>query len=234
MPAQGDKRACSEEAAVRLGHRFRDPSLIEAAFTHPSCGGRATYQRLEFLGDRVLGLVVAAWLYESFPEEPEGKLNRRFTALVRRETLAQVATEIGLGAFIRTSDASAGARDILTPAVLADVCEAVIGALYLDAGLAAAERFVKVHWRIHFEEGAEAYRDAKTALQEWVQGRGLPLPDYRLVGRTGPDHAPEFEIAVRVANEGEARAKGPSKRIAEQAAASAMLKRLQAKGTGAS
>ncbi len=230
MPAQRHGRALSDEAAAHLGHRFRDPSLIEAAFTHPSCGSRANYQRLEFLGDRVLGLVVAAWLYESFPDEPEGKLNRRFTALVRRETLAQVADEIGLGAFVRTGDTSAGARDILTPAVLADVCEAVIGALYLDAGLEAAERFVKVHWEAHFAEGSGACRDAKTALQEWVQGRGLPLPDYRLVGRSGPDHAPEFEIAVRVEGEGEARARGPSKRIAEQAAAAVMLERVQADG----
>ncbi len=232
MVAQGRNRALSDGAAARLGHRFRDPSLIEAALTHPSCGESANYQRLEFLGDRVLGLIVATWLYESFPEEPEGKLNRRFTALVRRETLAQVAAEIGLGAFIRTSDASAGESDILTPAVLADVCEAVIGALYLDAGLEAAQRFVKARWKAHFDEGAEAYRDAKTALQEWVQGRGLPLPDYRLAGRSGPDHAPEFEIAVRVEGEGEARARGPSKRVAEQAAAAAMLKRLRSKESG--
>lgn len=215
-----------DRAQAVLGHRFSDPGLLQAALTHPSVAGPVNYQRLEFLGDRVLGLVIAAWLYESFPQEPEGKLNRRFSALVRREALAEVAGETGLDGLIRLEAGaeSEGARKL--PAVLADVCEAVIGALYLDAGLAAAEAFVTAHWAARLKAGPAVYKDAKTTLQEWAQGRRLPLPAYRVAERRGPDHSPEFVVAVSVEGVGEAQAAGTSKRLAEQAAAAAMLERL--------
>ncbi|MFQ5346533.1 MAG: ribonuclease III [Rhodothalassiaceae bacterium] len=229
MTANGPDRATIDAVAERLGHPFRDPALVRTALTHPSCAGTTNYQRLEFLGDRVLGLIIARWLYEAFPDEPEGGLNRRFTALVRRETLADIARLLDLAPLVRT--AAGTDSDVLTPAVLADVCEALIGALYLDAGLEPAERFVRKAWRDHFSGVEDTSQDAKTALQERAQGRGLPLPRYRLVHQTGPDHAPEFTIRVAVEGLGVAEGKGPSKRAAEQAAAAALLAHLEDGGS---
>lgn len=220
------------ELETRLGHAFRDKSLLDAALTHPSLagfkGGRGlgTYERLEFLGDRVLGLIVAEMLYRAFPQEAEGALARRFAELVRRESIARVAAEIGLGRHLRlaVSEAEAGGRD--NPALLADAGEAVIAALYLDGGLEAARRFVEPAWRPLMAEEARPPQDAKTALQEWVQGHGLPLPAYALVAMAGPPHEPRFEVEVRVEGRGSASGAGKSKRAAEQAAAAAMLARL--------
>ena len=208
-----------------VGHRFQDQRLIEQALSHPSLPGPVNYQRLEFLGDRVLGLVVAAWLYERYPGEAEGELNRRYTALVRRETLAEVAQGLGLDAHIR-GEASADAAGLRQqPAVLADVCEAVIGALYLDAGLEVAAEFIHRHWQARLN-GPATLKDAKTALQEWAQAHRLPLPTYQVADRTGPDHSPEFTVTVAVVDHGEETASGPSKRAAQQAAAQRMLDRL--------
>ncbi|MCC7429121.1 MAG: ribonuclease III [Alphaproteobacteria bacterium] len=216
--------------AARLDHVFRDPALLRLALTHPSAAeARATngpsYERLEFLGDRVLALVMAEWLLERHPREREGLIARRHAELVRREALAQVAEALGLGAHLILSRAEEeqGGRD--KPAMLADACEAVIGALYLDGGLEPARAFVRARWGVLVEGHGAAPKDAKTALQEWLQGRGLPLPTYEEVGRAGPEHAPVFRIAA-VGGGARTEGEGPSKRVAEQAAAAALLARL--------
>ena len=184
------------------------------------------YERLEFLGDRVLGLVVADLLWRRFDAEPEGPLTRRHAQLVRRETLAAVAVEIGLDRMIQLSPAEAASGAARSPAILADVLEAVIAAIYLDGGFDAAFAFVERWWGARLADMEQPPRDPKTLLQEWAQGRGLPLPEYRLLGTSGPDHALQFTIAVRVAGHDEASATASSKRAAETAAAAALLERL--------
>ncbi len=227
-PCDGPRDDPAERIEAITGHRFLDADLLRTALTHPSAGGARHYQRLEFLGDRVLGLVVAHWLYETFPDEPEGRLNRRLAALVRKETLADVAEELGLAALVRLDEAAAQTGVHRQAAVLADVTEALIGALYLDAGLEAARAFVVRHWRARLDRGPEVYRDGKSGLQEWLHRHHLPPPEYRLVAREGPDHAPVFEIEVAVEGHGSARAKAGSKRAAEQQAASLLLAELEA------
>lgn len=216
-----------------LGHPFTRPELLTQALTHPSVdhgrrgrGRQADYERLEFLGDRVLGLVVADMLFRRYPEEPEGALARRFTALVRREAVARVAEIIGLGPHLAMArgDEEAGGRS--NPGILADACEAVIGALYADAGYDVAASFVSRQWGALMEEAAAPPKDAKTALQEWAQGRGRPLPVYRVVGSEGPPHDPVFLVAVAVTGVAEATGSGSSKRVAEQAAAAVLLKKV--------
>lgn len=220
------------ELRARLGHGFARPDLLADALTHPSIAQgrsprRATpYERLEFLGDRVLGLVVAQMLFERFPDEPEGALARRHAALVRRETLARVAVDIALPEAVSLSKGEDEAGGRGNPALLADACEAVIGALYADGGFEVAARFVRSRWTALMEEAASPPKDAKTALQEWAQGRGRPLPAYTTVGTEGPPHDPVFSVSVAVEGEGEVTAQGPSKRAAEQAAAKAMLETL--------
>ena len=219
-----------------LGHVFAAPALLAEAVTHPSLAGLArsrgpkpglAYERLEFLGDRVLGLIIAEWLLERYPEEREGELARRHTLLVRRETLAAVARAIGLGDHLRLSrgEDDSGGRANLT--ILGDACEAVIGALYLDGGLEPARAFVRRVWVV-LPEAAEPLpvQDAKTRLQEWAQQLGKPLPAYEILSRSGPDHQPEFEVAVTVAGLAPATGIGRSRRAAETAAAQALLARL--------
>jgi ribonuclease-3 len=233
--------ATIEEAARLIGYEFARPELLVEALTHPSAfskpgkgrrrGRRGTgppnYERLEFLGDRVLGLVVADLLWRRFADEPEGHLTRRLTQLVRREALARVAAEIGLGRHLRLSPAEAAAGAARNPGILADVVEAVIAAIYLDGGLPAAFLFVERHWTPLIAEMETAPpRDPKTTLQEWAQGRGLGLPDYRLVESRGPDHARQFTVAVAVKGQQEASGTATSKRAAETAAAAALLQQL--------
>lgn len=215
-----------------LGHRFANPALLNEALTHPSVGGVSRkavgkgYERLEFLGDRVLGLIVAEWLLERFPKEQEGALARRLTALVRAEALVVVAGHIGLGAHLRLAPGEQiGA---VKPAILADACEAVIGALYLDGGLPAAATFIRRHWDAALE-GAKASppQDPKTGLQEWALARGQKLPLYIDIGRSGPDHAPIFQVSVEVEGHPPVTASGSSKRAAEKAAADALLSRIR-------
>jgi ribonuclease-3 len=221
--------AAPENLQSRLGHRFRDPDLLRRALVHRSMGEpRAeTYERLEFLGDRVLGLIVAELLFETYPDEEEGALAKRFTALVRGETLARVAVALDLGAHVvlAPSEEDAGGRE--NPSILADACEAVIAALYIDGGLAAAQAFVRAHWTDLMAEDLSPPKDAKTALQEWAQGHGLALPKYTETARSGPAHAPEFEVSVSVQGLTPQGAVGPSKRAAEQAAAAALLDRIE-------
>lgn len=224
---QGQDLSSLEE---RLGYRFRNTGLLKQALTHPSAVAThrrrdETYQRLEFLGDRVLGLAVAATLTETFPEADEGELSRRLNRLVRQEACAVVAEKLGVGPHLRLGageSQSGGRRKV---AILADVAEALIAAIYLDGGWPEALAAVHRHWEPHVPTPQAPLRDAKTMLQEWVQGRGLPPPIYREVERLGPDHNPEFLIAVAIEGLVPAEGRGRSKRIAEQNAAGAMLYR---------
>jgi ribonuclease III len=213
-----------------IGYRFADATMLEVALTHISAlkGARnraGSYQRLEFLGDHVLGLITSDMLYRAFPKADEGELSRRLADLVRKETCAEIARNIDLGAAIRvgSSEHNAGAR--ARPAILADVCEALIGAVYLDGGYKAAEELVDRLWQERLRATAQPLRDPKTVLQEWAQARGLPTPAYREVARSGPDHNPEFRVAVQLPALAPAEGQGRSKRAAEQAAAAAMLAR---------
>lgn len=223
-----------EALAKKLGHVFSDGELLRRALTHPSAASRRkagapdSYERLEFLGDRVLGLIVADLLLRRFPKESEGALARRHTALVRRETLAEVAGDLAISRYLRLAkgEDEAGERD--NPAILADACEAVIGALYLDGGLEVARRSVERALEPYLSSAVKPPQDAKTALQEWAQARGLPLPEYRETAREGPPHQPVFSIEVSVEGHAPEAGKGRSKRISEQTAAQALLKRLKA------
>lgn len=210
----------------RLGHVFKNPHLLETALTHASAAsGVDTYQRLEFLGDRVLGLIVAELLIAAFPKAPEGELSRRLTALVRNESCAEVALALDLGKAVRLGPGEAQSGGRRKAAILGDVCEAVIGALHLDGGIAVARRFVEANWREKMLAWDGPLRDAKTMLQEWTQARGLGTPAYQIVGRDGPDHAPRFEVEVGAGTMDPARGKGSSRREAEQNAATAVLVR---------
>ncbi len=224
------RRRKSTPLEERISYRFSDSALLECALTHISAlkGARnraGSYQRMEFLGDHVLGLVISDMLYRDFPKADEGELSRRLADLVRKETCAEMALTIDLGAAIRvgSSEANAGARR--RPAILADVCEALIGAVFLDGGHAAAADVVERLWQVRMRAKAQPLRDPKTVLQEWAQARGLPTPAYREVARSGPDHDPEFRVAVQLPNFASAEGSGRSKRSAEQAAAAAMLAR---------
>lgn len=213
-----------------LGHSFRDGQLLVQATTHSAAShGRADAadnERLEFLGDRVLGLVMAQFLMEKFPGAKEGELGPRHAMLVRREALAEVARALDLGAYLTLAagDAAAGARN--HPKFLADAVEAVIAALYLDGGLAVAERFIRQNWASQVSAVSKKPVEPKTALQEWAQGHGRPLPSYTVVRSAGAAHDPVFEVRVEVKGVEPAQAEGSSKRAAEKAAALAMLKRL--------
>ena len=226
--AQGATDSRIETLTARLGHAFARPRLLTEALTHLSATEhRSTaYERLEFLGDRVLGLIVAETLLERFPEEREGDIAKRHVGLVRREALAQVARAIRLGECLALSrsEADAGGRD--NDALLADAMEAVIAALYLDGGLEAARRFVLREWEAMMTASDRPPQDAKTGLQEWAQGRGLPLPSYRETAREGAAHQPVFTVEVAVAGHKPAAGTGTSKRMAEQEAAQALLDRL--------
>ncbi|HEX8417180.1 MAG TPA: ribonuclease III [Methylobacterium sp.] len=212
----------------RIGHVFADRTLLSLALTHVSKAGGAragSYQRLEFLGDRVLGLAIADLLYAAFPHCDEGELSRRLAGLVRRETCAAVATawDVGPHLVLGPGEVQGGGRRNQT--ILADVCEAILGAVFLDAGYPAAKGIVNAAFAPGTDTAAPRGRDAKSALQEWAMGRGLPIPIYEVVERSGPDHAPLFRIAVRVAGMEPGFGGGPAKRLAEQEAAGMILDR---------
>lgn len=211
-----------------VGHRFNDESVLIEALTHPSATRRGknaprNNQRLEFLGDRVLGLVVAHLLIARFPNEDEGPLSRRHAGLVRRETLAEIAGAFGLGDMLTFARSEEAGNGRVNPSILADALEALIGAVYLDGGFEPAERFVRARWEQHVLTMEKPPRDAKTALQEWAQGRGLDLPAYTLLNTSGPAHAPCFEVQVTLADFPPMTASASSKRQAEQTAAKALL-----------
>ncbi|MFL6799030.1 MAG: ribonuclease III [Xanthobacteraceae bacterium] len=218
----------------RIGYHFSDPALLEQALTHISAltGARnraGSYQRLEFLGDHVLGLVISDMLFRAFAKADEGEMSRRLADLVRQETCAEVARAIDLGSAIMlgSSEANAGGRGRI--AILADVCEALIGAVFVDGGYPAAAALIERLWSERMRTPARPLRDSKTVLQEWAQARGLPTPAYREVERTGPAHDPEFRVTVALPDLAPAEGLGRSKRAAEQAAAAAMLSRAGVK-----
>lgn len=219
----------TESLATILQHDFSDDRVLTRALTHGSAdvAEGETYERLEFLGDRVLSLIIADMLLKTFPEDNEGKLARRHAALVRRDTLAAVAADIGLGDFIVMSAGEADAGGRKNPSLLADVCEAVIAAVYIDGGLPAAGLLIERHWRHRMTQSVRPPQDAKTGLQEWAQGRGMPLPVYRIVDRSGPDHAPTFTVSVTVGDGPTANGTGTTRRSAEKAAAEALLKKVR-------
>jgi ribonuclease-3 len=218
----------SEVAAFvvqRLQHRPRDLALFERALTHGSVG-RDSYERLEFLGDRVLGLVIARWLFERFPEEPEGKMSRRYNALVARETCAEVGREWGVPAMIRLGRQAREDGALTSDNVVGDVVEALLGALLLDGGLPAAEQVVRSAWSGYLDNQKKAPQHPKSLLQEVAAARGLKAPVYELLGQFGRHHAPTFRVRVMITGAGETEAEGASKQEAETAAAAALLEKI--------
>lgn len=216
------------EFMARLGHSFADADLLRQALTHGSASSpaRPDNQRLEFLGDRVLGLVIAEALLNADKSAHEGQLAPRYNALVRKETCAEIAERVGLGEVLRLgrSERMSGGRR--KTALLGDAMEAVIAAVYVDGGFIAAERVILRLWADAIARVDEDAKDAKTRAQEWAQARGLPPPDYVATDRSGPDHAPEFTIEARLADGTTAQARAATKRKAEQDAAAALLRRL--------
>jgi len=215
---------------ARLGYRFADPELLDRALTHSSAVSPAkriaqSYQRLEFLGDRVLGLVVADILYRRLPKANEGELSRSLNALVRKESCAAIARRLDLRAELNLGDSEAKTGGADKDAILGDVTEAIIGAVYCDGGLGKAYELVEGFFGEQIGVANSDRADAKTTLQEWAQGRGLEPPAYVETARTGPDHAPEFTIAVRLDGFEPLMASGPSKKLAEHKAAEAFLLR---------
>lgn len=212
-----------------LGHAFANAGLLTVALTHASMRTNDDLEhdneRLEFLGDRVLGLAIAEILTGAFPDANEGELARRFNRLVRRETCADVALSLDLGRYLTLSDgeADSGGREKLT--ILADACEALLGAVFLDGGFEAARRVVRGLWQPRLIKEERDRPDPKSALQEWAQGLGMAIPVYTVTGREGPDHAPRFKAEVRISGRKPAAGEGTSKRLAEQAAATAFLLR---------
>ena len=217
---------------LRLGHDFARPDLLIRALTHGSIATatRPDNQRLEFLGDRVLGLVMAEALFKADRAASEGQLAPRFNALVRGETCADVARQIGLGEVLKLgrSEMMSGGRR--KEALLADGMEAVLAAIYIDGGFEVAREVILRLWGDRLDAVEDDARDAKTALQEWAQAHGMPPPSYEQTGRSGPDHAPVFDITVRLADGRSASASGAgTKRSIEQAAATALLAELEAR-----
>ena len=209
-----------------IGHEPNDPALFERAMTHSSAT-RDSYERLEFLGDRVIGLVVARWVYERFPPEPEGKLSRRYNVLVARETCAEVGRSLGLPALIRLGKQAREDGANWSDNVVGDVVESLVGALFLEAGLDAAETFVRRAWAPYVESQGRAPKHPKSALQELAAARELKAPEYEVQAKTGAHHSPRFTVRVSVIGLGEASAEGSSKQEAETAAAAALLEQLQ-------
>jgi ribonuclease-3 len=215
----------------RIGHRFADKVLLERALTHISAlsGGpqnrAASYQRLEFLGDHVLGLVISDMLFRAFPKANEGEMSRRLADLVRKDTCAEVARAMDLGPALKlgNSESHAGGRKRAT--ILADACEALVGAVFVDGGYGSAAIVIERFWKERMLKPLRPLRDPKTMLQEWAQARGLPTPSYRELARTGPQHDPQFRVAVVLPDRSPSEGVGSSKRAAEQAAAAAMLGR---------
>jgi ribonuclease-3 len=240
------RKPALDQIQQALGHKFADTKLLEEALVHPSANPRRSsraksarakaaetpptvrdYNRLEFIGDRVLGLVVATLLAERFPQAEAGELALRYNALVKQESLARFAQSLGLGDFIQLSRSERDSGGAGKPAILADACEAVVAALYLDGGLKVAERFVRRYMEPMLSEVANgAAKDPKTALQEWAAARGMAAPRYEIVSTEGPPHEPRFTVAVKLGTGDPAKGQGGSKRAAEQEAAGRLLDRL--------
>ena len=218
--------ALSDWLADTLGHLPSEIALYQRALTHGSAGGES-YQRLEFLGDRVLGLTIARWLYAAYPHEPEGELSRRLNNLVTGIACARVARDIGIAAHLKLGKQARDDGAFDSDNILGDVTEALIGALYLDHGFDAAEGFIRKHWVALVEGHIDAPHHPKSALQEWAAAHSRRPPTYTITDRSGPHHAPRFTVTVSLGSAGEASATGPSKQDAETAAASALLDQLK-------
>jgi ribonuclease-3 len=223
------RAAAVDALKARLGYAFKDDGLLERALTHASVAGTrskvATNEVLEFIGDRVLGLLAAERLFTLDPKANEGALALRLNALVNREACADAARRMDLGPALRLAPGPANATERARESILADACEAVIAAVYLDGGLDAARGIFLAFWSRQLASSAPRPLDAKTELQEWAQGRGKPLPAYAVTGRAGPDHAPVFTVAVTVEGLPPSVAQGRSRQEAEKAAAAALLQR---------
>ncbi len=213
-----------------LGYKFSNKDLLEKSLTHtssvsPSKRVEYSYQRLEFLGDRVLGLVIADMLHKRFLNANEGELSRTLNSLVRKETCAKVALKLDLGKYIRLGESEARSGGARKEAILGDVCESVIGAIYRDGGLEQAYKFIEKYFGNFLEEANSTRLDSKTALQEWAQSKNLPLPKYVEISKRGPDHAPIFDISLIIEGYAQEKGSGPSKKLAEQNAAKNFLLR---------
>jgi len=209
-----------------IKYTFKDNSLLQKALTHPSAllpGQGVDFERLEFLGDRILGVVIASWLFEDFPIEKEGDLAKRFAGLVRKETLVEVANSIHLDQVMVMKRERSSSQQKRLDTLLSDGCEALIAALYLDGGFEAASQFIRYYWNDYFKEPTEPPRDAKSALQEWAQAQGKTHPHYDVLHSSGPAHAPVFIVEVHVEGLAPMKGEGSSKRHAEKEAAQHML-----------
>lgn len=211
----------------KIGYHFKNRHWLKDALTHSSTADGNNYERLEFLGDRVLGLVMADALFRHFPEESEGGMARRHSALVQGRTIALIGHQNGIGEYIIMSVAERASGGGEKENIVADVMEAMLGAIYLDGGLEAAQEVILRLWGDNIDTLTDAPMDPKTELQEWVQARGWPLPVYDIIDKTGPDHAPEFVIEVRVEGHSPVTATGPSRRQAEKTAARTMLRHIK-------
>jgi len=210
-----------------LGYSFKNKNLIATALSHPSLDGQENYQRLEFLGDRVLGLVISTWVFDLFPDAKEGELNQRFSALVCGKTLASMADNLGFGPYIVMTESAKNEATDQKMSVLADIMESLIGALYLDSDFATVESLIKKHWAEAIKTNIQPEKDAKTKLQEWAQANKFDLPVYTEISRSGLDHNPTFTIQVSVGDAHKAEATGQSKREAEQSAAEMLMTTLE-------
>ncbi len=223
-----------EELQITLKYEFSDIELLERSLTHPSVikqdgTKNIGYERLEFLGDRVLGLIAAQMVMEKFPNEAEGDLAKRHTAVVRGETLAKVAESLELGSYLFLSEGERKTGGRKKSAILADAMEAVLAAIYLDGGYAEAVKFTRRHWNDLVDAHLEPPMDAKTRLQEVVQSTGHELPQYKVLSQTGPQHSPNFKVEVSATEYGSANAVATSKRSAEKMAAARLLEKIEEK-----
>ena len=227
-PRAQDKDLSGLEAII--GHSFADRDLLVEALTHSSAKvDGVTYERLEFLGDRVLGLVLATHFHATHPEDDEGGLSLRFHAAARQSTLADVARKLGLAEHIRVQS---GMDVAANESILSDVVESLVAAIYLDGGMAPVRALVMAHWPIDADAPAKDEKDAKSRLQEFAMSRGAALPHYRLVTRSGPDHAPEMTYAVSIEGFAEIEASAGSRKQAEQRAAARLLAVIEGEGHG--
>ncbi len=218
-------QASPEDFEKLVGHKFSDLSLLKTALTHSSTGKGSNYERLEFLGDRVLGLIVAEFLYKKFPEEPEGDLAKRLAVLVQGSLLAKIAQTIPLGNYIHFSESERESGGAQNENILADVFESTLGAMYLDGGLSICRNWITKMWHDDFFAMKEPPQHPKTSLQEWAQGKNLGLPDYKITDQSGPDHAPIFDITLSVEGYDKVIAQGRSRQEAEKAAATLFIEK---------
>ncbi len=214
----------------KIGHKFKKPRLLLEAITHksiqddPKYNNEPHYERLEFLGDRVLGLVMAQILFDKYPNEQEGQISRRFAALVSKETLAEVARKLGIAEHIRFEKITHESKEEVTnPSILADVMEAIMAALFMDSGLSTVHRFIEKNWKSYLDGKSKPPKDPKTALQEWAQKKGMDLPRYRVMEQQGPDHSPLFKVTVDLSGIPVLTGLGTSKKEAERDVAKRVL-----------